>query len=87
MSIATIRRRVGTLEGTAGLALLSNAPPLTLPEIENLVRRLEEDDGFSREELNRMERHGLIMHGEFMIRVTEGKLAAKRYIGVDLAEV
>jgi len=38
------------------------------------VRRLDEGDRFSGEELKRMERHGAICHGEFLIRVFQGKL-------------
>jgi hypothetical protein len=85
MSIATVRRRVGALEGVASLTLLSNAPPLTLPEIEALVRRLEEGDRFTAQELMRIESRGSISHGEFLIRVTQGRLVAKRYVGVDPA--
>ena len=87
MAIATIRRRVSTLEGMARLALISNAPLLTPPEIEALVRRVEERDPFTREELRRMERHRAICHGEFLITVNQGRLCVKRYIGLDLAEV
>jgi hypothetical protein len=87
MAIATVRRRVSTLEGVARLALISNAPPLTLPELEAIVRRLEEGDGFTGEELRRMERHGAICHGESLITVFQGELVAKRYIGVDASQI
>ncbi|HYW46819.1 MAG TPA: hypothetical protein VE959_28390 [Bryobacteraceae bacterium] len=87
MAIATIRRRVGALESVASLALIPDEPPLTLPELDALVRRLEEGDRFGGQELKRIERQGPICHGEFLIRVTQGKVFAKRYVGVDSAEI
>jgi len=58
--MATIRRRVGALESAASSALVPNEPPLTLPEIDALVRRLEEGDRFGGQELKRIERQGPI---------------------------
>ena len=85
--MATIQRRVSTLETMASLTLLANLPPLTQGEIEAIVRRVEMRDNFTQQEVTRIERHGTICHGEFLIRVFQGNLVAKRYIGLDSSEI
>ena len=87
MSLLTIRRRVNSLESIASAMVAANAPPLTEKELDELVRRLEVRDEFSREEIQRLERQGTICRGEFIVRASQGTLTVKRYIGLDVADI
>ena len=54
MPLASIRRRVGRLEGDAMFLSLVEYPPLTSPEIEGIACRIKIGEPLSREEVDRL---------------------------------
>jgi hypothetical protein len=87
MPLATIRRRVGRLEGDAMFVTLGDYPPLTSPEIEAIACRVKMGEALTREELDRLHRESPIVDGEFLITASRGNVFVKHYIGVDSAEI
>jgi hypothetical protein len=87
MPLATIRRRVGRLEGDAMFLTLAEYLPLTSPEIEAIARRVQVGEPLTREDLDRLHRESPIVDGEFLITASRGNVFVKHYIGVDSAEI
>jgi hypothetical protein len=85
--LATIRRRVGRLEGDAMFVPLLDYPPLTSPEIEAIARRVKTGEPLTREELDRLHRQKSVAGGEFIISASQGNVTVKQYVGVDLSEI
>jgi hypothetical protein len=86
MSIAGIRRRLGTLEETCTWAHL-HYPPLTPAEIAEIDARARRGEEPTKLELARIELQSPIIAGELLISSYRGQLFVKRYLGIDLAEV
>jgi hypothetical protein len=87
MPLATIRRRVGRLEGDAMFLTLPEYPPLTSPEIEGIAYRVKMGEPLTREEMDRLHRQKSVVGGEFIISASRGNVFVKHYIGVDSAEI
>jgi hypothetical protein len=87
MPLATIRRRVGWLEGDAMFLSLVDYPPFTLPEIEAIAYRVQVGEPLTREELDRLHRQRSVAGGEFIISANRGNVTVKQYVGVDLSKI
>jgi hypothetical protein len=87
MPLASIRRRVGRLEGVAMFLSLVEYPPLTSPEIEAIAYRVEVGEPLTREEVDRLHHQSPIIEGELLITAYRGNVTIKRYGGLDLAEI
>jgi hypothetical protein len=87
MPLATIRRRVGRLEGVAMFLSPVEYPPFTLPEIEAIAYRVKVGELLTREELDRLHREKSVVGGEFIISANRGNVTVKQYVGVDSAEI
>lgn len=87
MSIAGIRRRLGTLEATCNWALVGKYPPLTPAEIAEIEARARRGEEPTKLELTRVERQGPIIDRELLMTCHRGRFSMKRYLGIDLAEV
>jgi hypothetical protein len=87
MPTATIRRRVRNLETVLALALMPDALPFTLSEIESIAERARTGGMISREERQRVARLSPIVGGEYGIACYNGTLTVKHYDGVDSSEI
>ena len=87
MPLATIRRRVGRLEGDAMFLSLIEYPPLTSPEIEAIACRVKMGEPLIREEVDRLHRQKSVAGGEFIISANRGNVTVKQYVRVDLSEI
>ena len=87
MSIAGLRRRLGTLEATCNWKFIDKYPPLTRAEIAEIERRARRGEEPTKLELARIERQSPIIDGELLMICHRGQLFVKRYLGVDLAQV
>ena len=87
MPLASIRRRVGRLEGEGMFMSPVEYPPLTSPEIEAIAGRVQMGGPLTREELDRLQRQSPIVDGELLISASRGQVFIKRYVGVDAAEI
>jgi hypothetical protein len=87
MPIASIRRRVGRLEGSGLFVSLADYPPLSSAEVEAIGYRVRDGEPLTREELDRLHRQRSAVGGEFVISANRGSVTVKHYGGVDLAEL
>jgi hypothetical protein len=87
MSIAGLRRRLGTLEATCSWAPVNKYPPLTSAEIAEIEARARRGEEPTKLELARIERQSPIIDGELLMTCHRGRFSIKRYLGIDLAEV
>ena len=85
MAIASLRRRISALEGV--MAPVVDYPPLTAAEVEAIARRVQAGDWLSAEEVDRLEQHCPIIHGELLVTARKRVVTIKRYITLDLAEL
>ena len=86
MPLATIRRRVGRLEGDAMFLTFAEYPPLTSPQIEAIARRVRMGEPLTREELDRLHRQKSVVGGEFVISASRGSVTVKQYVAIDLSD-
>jgi hypothetical protein len=87
MSIASVRRRLSSLEGSGVFTPPRTYRPFTPTEIQAIALRIEDDDRLSADELHRMEQHTPLVDHEVLISAHNGGVFMKRYIGIDLAEL
>jgi hypothetical protein len=87
MAIASIHRRLGVLETVMAEALAPEYPSLTPSEVDTIARRVQSGGRLTKTELGRLERQSPIIDGELLMTCHKGHVTAKRYVGVDLAEI
>jgi hypothetical protein len=87
MGIVSIRNRVERLERTGLYDPVVEYPPLSHAEIEALAVRARAGARFDHKEVKRLEFLSPIVEGEFVITANRGQVFAKRYVGVDAAEI
>jgi hypothetical protein len=87
MPLATIRRRLGRLEGDARFLTVAEYPPLTSQEIESIAYRVQVGEPLTREEVDRLHRQRSMAGGEFIVSANRGNVTVKQYVGVDLSEI
>jgi hypothetical protein len=63
------------------------ASPLTAPEIENILQRVQNGHALQFSELPRIEAHGHIVGKNLIISVHRGAVKVKRYLGIDDMDV
>lgn len=85
MPTASIRRRVRSLEALYALAPIY--PPFSRSELDAIEQRLLTNQRLARAEVQRLEQYSPIIDGEFLITSFGGEVFAKRYRGIDLAEI
>lgn len=62
-------------------------PPFTPAEVEAIGRRVQAGDRLEAEEVERLEQHSPVIHGELLITTHKRHVTVKRYGGLDLAEL
>jgi hypothetical protein len=87
MPLASIRRRVGKLEGVAMFVTLVDYPPFKSSEIEAIAFRVKVGNPLTKEEVDRLQRQSPIVDGELLITAYRGNVTIKRYGSLDLAEL
>ena len=85
MPLPSIRRRAGRL--ASAFRIPRKYPPLTRGEVEDLAHRVRSEARITDEEIERVESQGSVVRGEYIMGVYQGRLAFKRYVGVDLEAV
>lgn len=86
MALAATSKRVTRLEGIFVVDRLTNYPPLSNDEIEELVERLAGGRRWSDTETARVARQCPYIHGELLITTgLLGEVTIKRYPGLDVA--
>jgi len=85
MALPSIRRRISALE--SAMPPVVDYPPLAAAEVEAIARRVQAGDWLSAEEVDRLEQHCPIIHGELLVTARKRVVTIKRYITLDLAEL
>jgi hypothetical protein len=85
MSLTGMIRRLERLENRIGRRLAR--APLTAVEIEDIQRRVANEQELDSEQIQRIEVHGHIVGRNMIISARGGKYWVKRYLGVDLDEL
>ena len=85
MSLNAMIRRLGKLESRIGRR--QARAPLTAAEIEDIQRRVANEQKLDSESIRRIEAHGHIVGCNMIISASGGTYWVKRYLGVDLDEL
>ena len=82
-----IDRRIKALEAVIIPPQPREYPPLAPAEIADLAQRIESGEKLATAELDRLEQHSPVIHGEILMTCYERHLVLKRYGGIDLVNL
>jgi hypothetical protein len=85
MAVSRIRRRLKMLEETGLFSAPRVCRPLVPDDIEILIKKLRQGTRLDLAEVASLEQQTPVIHGEYLIAAHNGRVIAKRYIGIDVA--